>query len=253
MDTGSYTNTGRMKLPEILSGLTESKAKADSADEETISTAHSLKDSFSGKSHSTWEDIKGAGRNLRDWIQENIIGEEPDYHTECRMKKIIGIGITGGGAAGTAAGYTYGLVNESNNKVHEVWNTHDVEDPAKLLGWTHRDIEDGHTESHTYYTLVSVSHTEYSNGQSYTYYTTELQPVTYYTYEHDGYWHRNIPNIEWKKVGEYKTPALVREKSIGPIEGAAIGLGIGLVGGLVIGVITAHIHKLITQKREGGH
>ncbi|RQW91336.1 MAG: hypothetical protein EHM79_00895 [Geobacter sp.] len=252
MDTGNYSNAGRMKLPGILSGLTESPESAGPVVEASVSSVHSPEDSFSERAHSSWEEIKGAGRSLRDWISDNIIGEEPDYHTGDRMKKIIGIGVTAGGAAGTAAGYVYGLANESNNKVNEVWNSHDVDDPVKLLGWSHKDIEDGHTESHTYYTLVTVSHTGYDgNGNSYTYYSTEIQPVTYYTYEHDGYWHRNLPNIEWKKVGEYKTPALVHERSIGPIEGAAIGLGIGLFAGLVIGVITAHIHKLITQNKEG--
>jgi hypothetical protein len=249
MDTGNYLNAGGIGLQRKMSSKPQ--------DSESTGKSHAASggggDSFSERAGSVMDEIKETGRGIKAWIQKNIIGEEADYKTRCRMGKMVGIGAAGGGAAGAAAGFVYGLVNENSNKVSEAWKTHEVDDPVKLLGFSHQDIEDGHTESHTYYVLDSVSHTEYdSDGHSYTYYTTETRAVTYYTYEHDGYWHRNMPNIDWRKVGEYKTPYLVREHAIGPIEGAAIGLGVGIVMGTVIGAITAHIHKIITQTKEDG-
>jgi hypothetical protein len=97
-------------------------------------------------------------------------------------------------------------------------------------------VEDGHSVPHeyVYYTTESVSHTGYnSDGSSYTYYTSESvrHTYTYYTYVHDGYWHRNDPSISWTKVGEWKTPNLEHSNSIGPFGGALIGLGAGAVGG----------------------
>lgn len=244
MDATSFP---AVKAASVNSTLSSHKGSHKDSDFEAGPT-----DSTSVGSNSMLDTVKKTGRGIKEWIKSNIVGEEADYKTLCKMKKIVALGASGGGAVGAASGYVYGLMNENSNKVNEAWDTHDVNDPVKLLGWSHKCIEDGHTESHTYYTLESVSHTSYdSEGHSYTYYTSELKAVTYYTYEHDGYWHRNFPNIEWKKVGEYETPKLVREKAIGPIEGAAIGLGVGIVLGTVIGVINAQIYKIIAQKKEG--
>ncbi|HPZ09916.1 MAG TPA: hypothetical protein PL110_17625 [Candidatus Eremiobacteraeota bacterium] len=162
------------------------------------------------------------------------------------------IGATGGGVIGTVAGYALGYENSIKDKVSETWQTHDIKDP-ELQGWTHRDIEDGHTEAHHYYYYETVSHTDYnSDGTSYTYYTTEERCYTYYTYEHDGYWHRNDPNIQWTKVGQWQTPHLVHENSIGPLSGALIGLGTGAVGGGIIGAVCSHIFKLVRQHKNEG-
>jgi len=116
-----------------------------------------------------------------------------------------------------------------------------------------RAKHNGHYEAHHYYYYEYESHTSYdSDGKSYTYYTYEQRCYTYYTYEHDGYWHRNYPIVNWEKVGEYKTPHLVHENAIGPLAGAAIGLGAGVVGGGIIGAIASHIFKVAKQLKEKG-
>jgi len=180
---------------------------------------------------------------VKAWIKKHLIGDTPDYKTECQMKKIVALGAAGGGVAGAVAGYALGYENAAHDTVSEEWKTHDIKNPT-LTGWSHRDVEDGHYESHTYYTYESVSHTD-SDGK--TYYTYESVSHTYYTYEHDGYWHRNDPNINWSKVGDFKTPHLEHSTSIGPIGGAAIGLGAGIVGGGIIAAVCSHIFKLIRQ------
>jgi len=251
MDTGNMLSAQGTNLP--MSFKPRKDAVHDSDEDGRGSAHHSIKDEVSKGDSSFMDSLKDTGRSVGKWIKTHIIGEEADYQTSCKMAKMVALGATGGGALGAAAGYTYGLINENSNKVNEVWKTHDVNDPVKLLGWSHRDVEDGHTESHTYYTYETVSHTSYdSDGRSYTYYTSELQSHTYYTYEHDGYWHRNTPNIDWTKIGEFKTPALEREKAIGPIEGAAIGLGAGIIGGTIISALSAHIFKIARQLKEVG-
>lgn len=251
MDTGNIQSSPVYNLP-MSTSSPKDVALAQGGDD-SGSSHHSIRDEVSKGDSSFLESMKNKGRSVKEWIKTHIIGEEADYKTHCKMAKMVALGATGGGALGAAAGYTYGLVNENSNKVHEVWKTHDINDPEKLLGWSHKDIEDGHSEAHTYYYYETESHTSYdSEGHSYTYYTNELKSYTYYTYEHDGYWHRNTPNIDWRKVGEFQTPALEREKAIGPIEGAAIGLGAGIIGGTIVAAISAHIFKIARQLKEVG-
>ncbi|MEQ8188419.1 MAG: hypothetical protein ABRQ39_10665 [Candidatus Eremiobacterota bacterium] len=194
------------------------------------------------------------GKKVGNWIQKHIIGDTPDTKTRAQMNKMMAIGAAGGGAVGAVAGFAMGYENAAKDKVTENWQTHDIKDP-KLEGWTHRDVEDGHYVAHeyVYYTTESVSHTGYnSDGSSYTYYTSEnvRHTYTYYTYEHDGYWHRNDPTISWTKVGEWKTPHLEHSNSIGPLGGALIGLGAGAVGGGIIGAVCSHIFKVVKQLKE---
>ena len=198
--------------------------------------------------------VEPFGKKVGNWIQKHIIGDSPDEKTRTQMNKMMAIGAAGGGAVGAVAGFAMGYENAAKDKVTENWQTHDIKDP-KLEGWTNRDVEDGHYVAHeyVYYTTESVSHTGYnSDGTSYTYYTSESvrHSDTYYTYEHDGYWHRNDPTISWTKVGEWKTPQLDHSNSIGPLGGALIGLGAGAVGGGIIGAVCSHIFKVVKQLKE---
>jgi len=190
------------------------------------------------------------GKKVGNWIQKHIIGDTPDTKTRAQMNKMMAIGAAGGGAVGAVAGFAMGYENAAKDKVTENWQTHDIKDP-KMEGWTHRDVEDGHYVAHeyVYYTTESVSHTD---SEGHTYYTSEnvRHTYTYYTYEHDGYWHRNDPTISWTKVGEWKTPHLEHSNSIGPLGGALIGLGAGAVGGGLIGAVCSHIFKVVKQLKE---
>ena len=239
-----------------IKSLNRTSAPASTLKSSSKKKKDDIKDGFEHsqkKDKSFKESMKETGSKIGKWLKDHIVGESADYRTRKKMNKMIGIGAAGGGAVGAVAGYAMGYMNESNDKVSEVWKSHDINNPEELTGWTHRDIEDGHYEAHHYYYYETVSHTGYnSDGSSYTYYTNEQQCYTYYTYEHDGYWHRNYPTIDWKTVGSYKTPHLVHENAIGPIAGAAIGLGAGVVGGGIIGAISAHIFKVAKQLKEKG-
>ncbi len=228
--------------------LTSFKPKKEAKGE---SNSLDVQDKFDRSSE---ESSEGFGTKVGNWIQKHIIGDEPDKKTRTQMNKMMAIGAAGGGAVGAVAGFAMGYENAANDKVTEQWQTHDIKDP-KLEGWTHRDVEDGHYVAHeyVYYTTESVSHTGYnSDGSSYTYYTSESvrHTYTYYTYVHDGYWHRNDPTISWTKVGEWKTPHLEHSSSIGPLGGALLGLGAGAVGGGIIGAVCSHIFKLVKQAKE---
>jgi len=154
---------------------------------------------------------------------------------------------------GAVAGYSMGYMNEAKGGINEVWKDHDINNPTKLTGWSYHTSEFGHQEPHYYTYTEQVSHTGHnSDGTTYTYYTTEQKTGVYYTYKHDGYYHNYNPQIDWQKVGDFKTPHLVNENLIGPFAGAGIGIAAGAAGGgIVEGISSALLGTTTTLSKLG--
>ena len=239
--------------------------KTGKAIKKTEGKSEEIKDSFvqtSGKETSDG--------SVKEWIGKNIKAEEELLpETKKRFKLgmgaagagVLGIvagyalgGAAGAGAAGGLVGYGLGYMNEAKGGVNEVWKDHNINNPVELTGWSYSTYEYGHSEAHHYYYYENVQHEQHnSDGTTYTYYTNEQQCYTYYTYEHDGYKHNYSPNINWEKVGEFKTPHLVHENPIGPLAGSAIGIGAGALGGaLVEGISSAAFNTVSSFSQLGG-
>ncbi len=187
---------------------------------------------------------------VKDWIGKNIGRDEISSEAKKGFKLNPGAtcaGVAGmvagyafGGAAGAGvmgglAGYGIGYISEAKGGVSEAWKTHDIENPVKLTGWSYSTTEYGHSEPHYYYYYENVAHEQHnSDGTTYTYYTSEQKCDTHYTYEHDGYYHRYSPEIDWEKVGEFKTPHFDHENPVGPLAGTGIGIATGAIGGALV-------------------
>ena len=175
--------------------------------------------------------------SVRDWIGDNVIGEERDYGAggaDGRMRDYAVLGGAAGAAVGGAAGTALGFQAQAADTIREEWVPRSIEDPS-LAGY-HESITPDIER-----TCTTEWHTD-SDGNRY---STETC-----TERTRGYWHNFSPRIDHPQVGEYTEPRFVHGSFweplgagvagalLGGVTGVALGAGIAGLGGVALSQIS---------------
>ncbi len=213
--------TAKLQNHTAITTPTKAKKKSQKTHPNTV------KDTFQKSSH------ESLGVKIKTWIKKNITGKGVrigDYGDQTTQFAILGASM--GGAVGCAAGMYAGYKDIKTDTPQVEWRTHDITDP-KLKGFTHYVVEDGHYEE------------EYIGTDS------EGNPEYRERYVIDGYWHHYSSNIEYTKVGEYKTPHFKHTGKWTPLSGGLLGLIGGIAIGGIMGFITGVITRIVKEKIQG--
>ncbi|WP_167816223.1 hypothetical protein [Methanocorpusculum sp. GPch4] len=172
--------------------------------------------------------------SVRDWIGDNVIGEERDYGAggaDGRMRDYAVLGGAAGAAVGGAAGTALGFQAQAADTIREEWVPRSIEDPS-LAGY-HESITPDIER-----TCTTEWHTD-SDGNRY---STETC-----TERTRGYWHNFSPRIDHTKVGEYTEPRFVHGSFWEPLGAGVAGALLGGVTGVALGAGIAALRNSLQK------
>jgi len=172
--------------------------------------------------------------SVRDWIGENVIGDERDYGAggaDGRMRDYAVLGGAAGAAVGGAAGTALGFQAQAADTVREEWVPRSIDDPS-LAGY-HESITPDIER-----TCTTEWHTD-SDGNRY---STETC-----TERTRGYWHNFSPRIDHTKVGEYTEPRFVHGSFWEPLGAGVAGALLGGVTGVALGAGIAALRNSLEK------
>lgn len=201
--------------------LTSANLSGKALEKKEADAAKSIKDTVEVKDKAS--ESSGLLNKAKAWVKTNIAGEtklsetsrskvDADYGDKEAL--MVGIGAAGGAAVGTAVGVAAGIAE--SNVTSKEWVPHNIED-KKLVGYNHYVQENVHYDEDEGWVV-------------------------------DGYWHRFVPDIDFKKVGEYQTPEYKHSSWLNPLTGGLVGLVGGTVVGGALGFVVSVINKAVHER-----
>lgn len=170
---------------------------------------------------------------VRDWIGENVVGEDRDYGSgaasDRRMRDYAMLGGAGGAALGGVVATVGGFKAQGADSIQEQWVPRSIGVP-RLTGYSESVIPDIERNCTTSYSTDSQGN------------QTSTETCT----EHvRGYWHNYSPRVSYDEVGRYTEPRFVHASFWEPLRSGFIGAMVGGLTGVALGVGAAALRKAL--------